>query len=144
LGLWGCGFLSKVYKGVCAYRCRGGKKMEKGKNEKIDTWSSEELKKINEQRIQRLREKGKNPYLKLPKGVSEIKVLPEIPTKRTNNFGKEVADFTVEYQNEKYTWSVATNSPLYRKVLERLQNHAYILKVIKSGEGKTTRYDIME
>jgi len=27
LGLWGCGFLSKVYKGVCAYRCRGGKKM---------------------------------------------------------------------------------------------------------------------
>jgi len=114
------------------------------KNEKIDTWSSEELKKINEQRIQKLREKGKNPYLKLPKGVSEIKVLPEIPAKRVNNFGKEVADFTVEYQGEKYTWSVPTNSPLYRKVLERLQNHAYTIKVIKSGEGKTTRYDLLE
>ena len=114
------------------------------KNEKIDEWTNQELKTINEQRVQRLREKGKNPFLQLPKGVSEVKIIPEIPVKRMNNFGKEVADFTVEYQNEKYTWSISTNSPLYRKVLERLQNHAYTLKIIKSGEGKTTRYDLLE
>jgi len=113
-------------------------------NEKIDTWSGEELKKLDQERVQRLREKGKNPYLKLPKGVSEVKIIPEVPQKRTNNFGKEVADFMVEYQGEKYTWSISTNSPLYRKILERLQNHAYTINVIKSGEGKTTRYDIME
>jgi len=114
------------------------------KNEKIDEWTNQELKTINEQRVQKLREKGKNPFLQLPKGVSEVKIIPEIPQKRVNNFGREVADFTVEYQGERYTWSVSTNSPLYREILERLQNHAYILKVIRSGEGKLTRYDIME
>ena len=113
-------------------------------NKTLDAWSSEELKTINEQRVQKLREKGKNPFLQLPKGVSEIKIVPEIPQKRVNNFGREVADFTVEYQGEKYTWSVSTNSPLYREILERLQNHVYTIKVIRSGEGKLTRYDIME
>jgi len=123
--------------------------MEKGKNEKVenktlDTWTAEELKRLEQQRVQKLREKGKNPYLKLPKGISEIKILPQIPFKRINNFGREVADFQVMYNGETYTWSISTNSPLYRKVLERLQNHAYTLKVIRSGEGKLTRYDIME
>jgi len=118
-------------------------KMEKN-NEKIDEWAKEEAKKIEAQRMQKLREAGKNPFLKLPKGVSEIKLLPEIPTKRINNFGREVADFQIEYNGEKYTWSVTVNSPLYRQLLERFQTHSYTIKVIKSGEGKTTRYDIME
>ena len=109
--------------------------MEKN-NEKIDEWAKEEAKKIEAQRMQKLREAGKNPFLKLPKGVSEIKLLPQIPTKRVNNFGREVADFQVEYNGEKYTWSVTVNSPLYRQLLERFQTHAYTIKVISQAREK--------
>ena len=119
-------------------------KESKTENKSLDPWIVEELKRLEQQRVQKLREKGKNPYLKLPKGISEIKILPEVPLKRLNNYGREVADFQVIYNGETYTWSISTNSPLYRKILERLQNHAYVLKIIKSGEGKLTRYDIME
>ncbi len=106
-------------------------------------WIHAELKQTQEKRIKQLREKGKDPFLKLPEGESTLTFKLEAPQKRINNFGKEVADFKVVYQGETYLWSVNTNSALYQRILQLLAEGHTKLKVIRVGMGKgDTRYSV--
>ncbi len=104
----------------------------------LNTWIDTEIKQMQN----KLREKGKSPYLKLPEGESVITFSLEKPEKRVNNFGNEVADFKVVYNGESYILSVNTNSTLYRKILSQLAQGHTTLTIIRAGTGKETRYSI--
>ena len=114
----------------------------KGKEEKVDDWWLEERRRIEEERRKAMAEKGLYPYLKLPEGISTVEFVPEIPRKRTNNFGKTVADFHVRVDGQDYLWSVNVNSALYRQIVDMIANGIKVARVIRAGQGKSTRYSI--
>ena len=95
-----------------------------------------------------MKEKGLSPFLSLEKGITELTILPFKPTIRTSTFGKDQFVFKVEKKNsqgvlEKYDWTVTRNSPLAVEVVKKLLEAPVTIKVMKSGEGKTTRYELI-
>ena len=105
-------------------------------------WSKEENAKLNEQRREAIEKSGKFQFLTIPEGTLELELLPEKPTKRTSNYGKEVADFNVSVDGIKYTWSVSTASPTYRKLVNLIANGKTKIQVIRTGQSKDTRYSL--
>jgi len=105
-------------------------------------WYAEERKRIEEERRKNLEEKGLYPYLKLQEGITTVEFIPEIPRKRTNNFGKDVADFHVRVDGQDFLWSVNVNTTLYRQIIDLIANGTKVVKVIRAGQGKMTRYSL--
>ena len=102
------------------------------------------IKENQERRDAAMKEKGLAPYLQLDKGVTEFTLLPFKPAKRTSSFGKDQYVFKAEKAGTKYDWTVTCNSPLAVEVVKKLLEAPVTLKVMRSGEAKTTRYELLE
>ena len=105
-------------------------------------WWLEERKRVDEGRRKAMAEKGLYPYLKLQEGITTVEFVPEIPRKRTNNFGKDVADFHVRVDGQDFLWSVNVNTTLYRQIIDLIANGTKVVKVIRAGQGKMPRYSL--
>ena len=103
----------------------------------------DEAERLNKQRMEEaMKNKGLNPWLQLPKGITKFKLLPFKPATRVS-FGKDQYVFKVEQEGKQYDWSVTKNSPLAIQVIRKLLEAPVELSVMKSGDGKATRYELI-
>lgn len=103
----------------------------------------DEAERLNKQRMEEaMKNKGMNPYLQLPKGVTKFKLLPFKPGSRVS-FGKDQYVFKVEQESKQYDWSVTKNSPLAIQIIRKLLEAPVDISVMRSGDGKTTRYEML-
>ena len=117
-------------------------------NEDIRTFVDGIVKENEARRDAAMKEKGLNPYLQLDKGITEFTLLPFKPVKRTSSFGKDQFVFKVEKKNPegvlvKYDWTVTCNSPIAVEVVKKLLEAPVPLKVMRGGDGKATRYELL-
>ncbi len=110
--------------------------------DEYDAWIKEEKAQKEKERMEAFKKAGKAPFLVLQEGVTTLTFKNEIPTKRVNNFGKEVADFKVLVGNDEYIFSVNTHSNLYSKILGYIAQGIRTVKIIRAGTGKETRYSV--
>ena len=117
-------------------------------SEDIRTFVDGVVKENDARREAAMKEKGLNPYLQLDKGITEFTLLPFKPVVRTSSFGKDQFVFKVEKKSAtgelvKYDWTVTRNSPLTVIVVKKLLEAPVPLKVMRSGDGKSTRYELL-
>lgn len=117
-------------------------------SEDIRTFVDGVVKENEARRDAAMKEKGLSPFLSLEKGITKFTLLPFKPTIRTSSFGKDQFVFKVEKKNsqgslEKYDWTVTRNSPLAVEVVKKLLEAPVEISVMKSGEGTTTRYELI-
>jgi len=98
---------------------------------------------IIEERKKALKEKGYNELLVLGKGENKVELLPSknyriVKTK----FGERVV-FPVKQGKAEYDLMASKKSPLLRGILSCLKSKQYKIKILKTGEGQQTRYDIL-
>ena len=94
---------------------------------------------------QRLEDAGKYKFLTFADGDSkELNFTLEQPKKRLNKWNNEVADFVVEYEGQKYRYTVNTNSSQYLKILYNLQSGKTKMVIKRTGKDKSdTKYDVL-
>jgi hypothetical protein len=85
-------------------------------------------------------------FLKLKKGVNEITFYPKPePTFKDDKFNKPKAYFQV---NNNQVYDVNTKSPIYRSIIEILEKNkdkdTVVIKIQRFGEGKDSKYEIIE
>ena len=80
-------------------------------------------------------------FWKAESGENKITVLPSIPRSVKSNFGDKMA-FRIEVQGKKYDWNINPKSPMYRTFVDLLAKAPVEVTVIRTGSGKTTRYDL--
>jgi hypothetical protein len=109
---------------------------------KATAWIEQRLNVANEERKRQLKEKGFAEFWKAQVGESQIEVVMDSPAReRDGNFGRQ-AIFRIKIEDKEYDFSVNMKSPLYRSILEMLVLDKPHFTLVRSGQGKDTRYDI--
>lgn len=80
-------------------------------------------------------------FWKAEVGTNNITLLPAIPRATKSSFGEKQA-FRIEVDGKKYDWNINPKSPMYRQLVALLMAAPVAVKVIRTGSGKTTRYDL--
>ncbi len=115
-----------------------------------------ENERLDREREKRIAERGDLPFLPtLLKGTTRMTLLRKVPKtlepKPTDQYQTTRAAFHVYAQkrknfdveaNKEYVWTVNKNSPTYQTIVELLAKAPVDIDVIKTGEGKQTRYDV--
>ena len=89
-------------------------------------------------------EGGQKPFLKLEAGETVLTLQPTIPIVRKNSFGQEQYGFEVEHEKVLKLWTLSKNNPIAIKIVDKLLKAPCKITVIRTGEGKATRYDLKE
>ena len=91
-----------------------------------------------------LAEGGQRPFLKLEAGETKLILQATVPVTRKNSFGQEQYGFEVEHEKVIKLWTLSKNNPIAIKVVDKLLKAPVTITVIRTGEGKATRYDLKE
>ncbi len=124
--------------------------------DEMNEFIRQENERLDAEREKRISEWGDLPFLPtLLKGTTRMTLLRKIPKtlepKPTDQYQTTRAAFHVYAQkrknfdveaNKEYVWTVNKNSPIYRTMIELLAKAPIDMDVIKTGEGKQTRYDV--
>jgi hypothetical protein len=109
---------------------------------KAQNWIEERKAKADAERKAQLKEKGFAEFFKLPVGETTIEVMTDIePREREGNFGTQCI-FRIKVGKDTNDLSVALRSPLYRFLLDNLSKGKTKFTIVRTGEGKSTKYDI--
>ena len=110
--------------------------------EKSQAWIKERLDDANEARKKQLKEKGYAEFYKLPVGETTITLdLNTAPRDKSGDFGEQCI-FRISVGKETYDFSISVKSPLYRSILETAEQGKTHMTIVRTGEGKNTRYTI--
>src|SRR6266566_7077182 len=116
------------------------------KANELEEFSAKELDRLSREREDAIKAKGGLPYLgSLPVGESKLILQPKIPTDNPDRDGRPRKQFVVKkaQDGEDFAWTVNIKSPLYRDMLGFLVKAPIMLRVIRTGEGRTeTRYTV--
>jgi hypothetical protein len=116
------------------------------KANELEEYSAKELDRLARERDEAIKAKGGLPYLgSLQVGETKLWLMPTIPTDNPDRDGRPRKQFVVTKENraEEYAWTVNIKSPLYRDLLGFLVYAPILLRVIRTGEGRTdTRYTV--
>ncbi len=116
------------------------------KANELEEFSAKELDRLSREREDAIKAKGGLPYLgSLPVGESKLILQPKIPTDNPDRDGRPRKQFVVKkvQDGEDFAWTVNIKSPLYRDLLGFLVKAPIMLRVIRTGEGRTeTRYTV--
>jgi len=104
-------------------------------------WIETENQKLAEQRKQHMQDLGFTDLLRLPIGESTLIFQPEQPRTANTKYGERKI-FKVEYDGKTYDFMINEKSPLYRAIIEQLADDNNTITIVRSGEGKSTRYSI--
>ena len=89
-------------------------------------------------------EGGQRPFLKLETGETKLILQATVPIVRKNSFGQEQYGFEVEHDKTIKLWTLSKNNPIAIKIVDKLLKAPVAITVIRTGEGKATRYDLKE
>jgi len=107
----------------------------------LESFLNNELDTLETERQGMLTEKGYAEFLKLESGETQVTFQPVIPRLVEGSFGDRRA-FRVTVHGTEYDWAVNPRSPMYRQLLVLLKKAPVTVKIIRVGEGKSTRYDL--
>jgi len=116
------------------------------KANELEEYSAKELDRLSREREEAIKAKGGLPYLgSLAVGESRILLMPKVPLDNPDKDGRPRKQFVIKKPNDEqeYAWTVNIKSPLYRDLLGFLPKSPIMLRVIRTGEGRTdTRYTV--
>ncbi len=106
-----------------------------------------ETERLDRVRNDQMESKGYKEFWKPGKGVHDVSLLARIPRSTSGKFGPRMA-FRIYEKAEKteFDWSINPLSPLYRELINALKGSkgkSVELKVMKSGEGLSTRWELV-
>ena len=109
-----------------------------------DQWLAEK-EKVNTERMEaKLSKLGRNPYLRLDQGENKFTLLPEIPTPKVSNWGKEQEVFRVQKNGDEYDWPITVTSPMYIKIARMMPKAPVDVTVVRVGTGQQTRLSLID
>jgi len=111
-------------------------------NTTLEQFFENEVKRIETERKEALKEKGYNQLFKIPKGETKLTVVYATPRILEGNFGNQRV-FKIKVGKEDYDLALSEKSPLYRFVILSLggAKKNIDVRVTRVGDGKNTRYD---
>ena len=112
-------------------------------NKELKEYIMRREKELEKQRLDYMREHGIKPFYKFPKGETAITLVPKTPRAAKSPYGIKEA-FRIKVDDVEYDWSINPQSPMFRVLLAGLKVAPVTFKVVKTGEGKQTRFDITE
>ena len=108
----------------------------------IKEFVQKELARMEEERKQYMEDQGLIDYVVWEKGATSAVLLPKIPVHDPDgSFGPRYK-FQVKLGENEYTWSVNPRSPMYRELVSKLEVAPAGFVLIRTGDGKQTRYDV--
>jgi hypothetical protein len=106
----------------------------------LQTWLTTEIQRLDTAKHERYQANGYTPFYKFPIGETHIELVPQRPTPNTHYAGH--MNFAIIVDGEPFTWSVTMTSPIYRQLLDALQQSQKQLTVVRIGQGLDTRWSL--
>ena len=107
--------------------------------ESVSTWKE----RFDADRKKAIEDKGLVDFWKLPKGTTEFEVRPEPVRTVQSKFGERLG-FAITVDGEDKELVVNRKCPLAREIIEGLIGGKTSFKVLRSGSGLDTRYELLE
>ena len=108
----------------------------------IKKFVQEELARMKAERKKYMEDECLTEFVAWEKGATSAVLLPKIPVYDPDgSFGPRYK-FQVQLGENEYTWSVNPRSPMYRELISKLEEAPAGFVLIRTGDGKQTRYDI--
>ena len=115
---------------------------ESNGNDEWDQYLVGEIQRVKAERNERLIENGMLPFLKLPEGETEVHFFKELPRDVKGTYGIRKG-FHVRVNGQDYLFAINSNSPVYSRILEKLQKGETTIKIVRAGTGQMTRYSVI-
>lgn len=111
--------------------------------EKLDKWLLQEQQRIKKERQDYMDTHDMKQFFRPAKGSSKIELLRKMPRTVKGSFGDREAFRIRTEDGVEWDWCVNRKSPLYRDLINRMRLNVDLkFELIRTGDGKSTRYDI--
>lgn len=117
-------------------------KMKNKEQEQLEKWVSAEKARLEKERKDFMEGKGYKDFFRPEKGTTEVVLLPKVPRAIKGDYGTRQA-FRVAVGVQEFDWAVNPRSPVYRQLVGRLSEAPATFNLVRTGEGKSTRYDLV-
>jgi len=112
--------------------------------EQTKLWAQEEAKRLTQERAQKMKEKGYREFYNWRKGENRFEiVLSEATREIDGTYGKQKV-FAAKSDGVIYDLAVNVKSPAYRIIVNGIAEGKSNYNILKSGEGKETKYELLE
>jgi len=108
----------------------------------LTKWVKTEQDRIEKERRDFMKKHDMKDFFQAPKGESQVVLLPKVPRAVKGDYGTRQA-FRVSVDSVERDWTVNPRSPIYRELVERIGEAPVGFTLIRTGEAKSTRYDIV-
>ncbi len=113
-----------------------------GKND-LDKWIEQENRRMEKERSDYMDSHDMKSFWSPEKGSNKITLLAKVPRATKSDFGDKMA-FRVVAEGQEWDWNINPKSPMYRQFVKLLAKAPVEITIIRTGDGKQTRYDLKE
>ena len=107
-------------------------------------WAKDEAKRLANERAEKMKEKGFRDFYSWRKGENHFQVVLTEPTREIDGkYGKQKI-FAAESGGAVFDLAINVRSPVYRIVVNGLAAEKTKFNILKSGDGKDTKYELLE
>ena len=110
--------------------------------DELTKWVKTEQGRIEKERKDFMKKHDMKQFFRPPKGSIDVVLLPKVPRAIKGDYGTRQA-FRVGIGGTEFDWPVNPRSPIYRDLVEHLGDAPVAFELIRTGEGKQTRYDVV-
>jgi hypothetical protein len=112
--------------------------------EQTKLWAKSESERLDQERQQRMKDKGYRDFFNWKKGENRFEIVLHEPTREIEGkYGKQII-FAAKSEGMIYDLAINVKSPAYRIVVNGLAESKTKFNILKSGEGKETKYELLE
>lgn len=110
---------------------------------KLKKWVDRTHLRLEKERKDFMDKKGYKEFFRPDIGETTVTLLPHIPRNiKSGQYGVREA-FRIAVDGVELDWAVNPRSPVYRALVEHLEVAPVEFKLIRTGEGKSTRYSLV-
>jgi len=110
----------------------------------MTSWAQDEVKKLDQERADKRKEKGYREFYNWRKGENKFQIIVSEPMREIDGkFGKQKI-FAAKAGEETVDLAINVKSPVYRIVLRGVAEGKTKFNILKSGDGKDTKYELLE
>ena len=107
----------------------------------LSDFIASEKARMTKEREEYVKEQGFKPFVKWEQGITAFTLKPVIPRPH-ESFGTPKMVFSIDVHGEELDWSVNPRSPMYRDLIDLMDNGTLNLSINRLGEGLETRYNL--
>jgi len=113
-------------------------------SEQTKIWATEESKRLDDERAQKMKDRGYREFYSWKKGENRFRIITAEPRREIEGkYGKQMI-FAATTGKEPIDLAVNVRSPVYRMIVNGLAEGKSEFNILKSGDGKETRYEQLE